>query len=261
MPETHLAGVDLNLLVALDALLAERHVTRAAARVGLTQSAMSRALARLRDLLGDELLVRAGRAMVATPRAEALTDPLRALLADAGALLRRATPFDPATSDRAFRVEGGDFIEELVLPALVPRLRAEAPGVSLVAVGVHTSANALDALERGDLDAIASVPRDTYPPTLRARHLITDGFLCLLRADHPDASALDLPRYVALDHLLVSPMGGGGGIVDALLAERGLARRVAVRVQGFLPVASIIAGSDLVTTLPATLARRVAARG
>jgi DNA-binding transcriptional LysR family regulator len=258
----HLAGVDLNLLVALDALLVERNVTRAAARVGLTQPAMSRALGRLRTLLRDELLVRAGRGMVATPRAEQLAQPLSRLLADADSLLRQGLPFDPRTSDRTFRLEANDFIEELVLPGFVAHLGREAPGIQLAVHSASLASDSAAALERGDLDFVISYARASYPGTLRSRVVYRDGFLCLVRRGHPALAGggLTLERYVALRHLLVAPSGRAGGVVDDLLAELGLARHIAVHVQSFLPVGSIIAASDLVVTMPARLAQRAAER-
>ena len=125
-----LHGIDLNLLAAFDALAEERNVTRAAARAGVTQSAMSHTLRRLRDLLGDPLLVRGGGGMVLTPRAEALRAPLRAALAELARVLDEPAQFDPATSTRGFRVVAPDLFDMLALPRLLPRLAAQAPGMS-----------------------------------------------------------------------------------------------------------------------------------
>src|SRR5688500_17262129 len=133
--ELSLAGIDLNLLVILDALLAERHVTRAAQKVGLTQSAASHALARLRALLKDPLLVRGPRgALVATPRAEALAPALRRALDGLQHALRGDAPFDPATARASFRIATSDYAEIVLLPPLIQRLAKEAPGIDLWAV-------------------------------------------------------------------------------------------------------------------------------
>src|SRR5215217_4782976 len=131
MTAAHLAKVDLNLLVALDALLAERHVTRAARRVGLTQSAMSRALSRLRELLDDPLLVRTPQGMRPTPRAQALGPPLRRTLEEVEALVTGRPVFEPARSRRAFTVAAPDYSQVVMLPAVLARMAREAPGVDL----------------------------------------------------------------------------------------------------------------------------------
>ena len=136
----HVSPLDLNLLVALDALLATRSVTRAAERAGVTQSAMSRTLARLREAFGDPLFVRAGRTLVPTERAAGLAEPLVALLAEAQALLTRGAPFSPATARRELTLHAADLATSLIMPALVARLAREAPGVDVVTLDDATAA-------------------------------------------------------------------------------------------------------------------------
>lgn len=259
MNTAHLSTIDLNLLVALAALLEERSITRAARRLGVTQSAMSRTLGRLRDLLGDPLFVRSGRGVVATARGEALAEPLTRLLSDAEELIRAARPFDPGTATRQFVVGTSDFVVSVMVPPLAARIAAEAPGVDLVLVsgasGVTTAA-----LEAGEQD-LAVLPDSAATPSLRRKPSVEVPFACLLRADHPAIAggSLSLADYAALPHLLVAPRGRPGGIVDRALAERGLTRRVSVQVQTFGVAGEIVAGTSLVATLPLPVARAHAA--
>jgi len=271
-----LSAVDLNLLVAFDALARERNVTRAAHRVGVTQSAMSHALRRLRDLFDDPLLVRGQGGMALTPRAEALVVPLRSGLVTLGRALAQPAGFDPATAARTFTLATVDLFDVLVIPALLARVRAEAPSVDL-AVTPTGDRRLADQLETGEVDA-AIMPRvdadeparagdsDDGGPGLLRRRLFRDGFTCLLRADHPAlagargrrATALSLAAYAGLSHVLVSPTGAGPGLVDRALARHGLARRIALRIPHFWSALAIIARSDLVLTAPTALARFVA---
>lgn len=250
----HLATIDLNLLVALAALLEERSVTRAAKRLGVTQSAMSRTLGRLRDALGDPLLVRSGRGVVATTRAEALGDPLRRLLADAEELIRAPRPFDPATATRRFLVGTSDFVVSAVVPPLAARIAAEAPGIDLVLMSRSTGETA-ESLEAGELD-LAVLPDGALEPSMRRKASVEVPFACVLRADHPAVAggSLSLTDYAALPHLLVAPRGRPGGVVDRALAARGLTRRVSVQVQTFGVAGEIIAATSLVATLPLPVA-------
>jgi DNA-binding transcriptional LysR family regulator len=253
-----LAGVDLNLLVALDALLAEANVTRAAARVGLSQPAMSRALGRLRDLLGDPLLVRDGARMRPTARAEAVAPRVRQILAEVQATLRDAVPFDPARHARTFVLATNDYCGALLLPGLIQRLRDEAPRVDLK-VRALGPATPVEALAEGALDLAVGTFMD-HPPSLARETLFEDGFVCAVRAGHPLAAGrLTLRRYAAAEHLLVSAPGEGPGVADLALAEHGLGRRVAVRVPHFLLALRLVEGTDLLLTLPRRLAEGAAA--
>jgi DNA-binding transcriptional LysR family regulator len=251
-----LAAIDLNALVVLDALLAERHVTRAAAKVGLSQSAVSHALARLRALLGDPLLVRGPRgALVATPRAEAIAPALRQALDGVRTAIRGEPRFDPATVRRSFRIGTGDYAELILLPRLVARLAREAPGVDLWVVPVPDDTAA--ALAAGAIDlAIGVWGAPSWPAGLYQRGLFDEDFRCVVRAGHPaTAQRLTLARFCELDHLLVAPRGTPGGTVDNQLAALGRTRRVAVRVPHFLIAPHVIAASDLVVTIATRLAR------
>jgi DNA-binding transcriptional LysR family regulator len=249
-----LAAMDLNLVVALDVLLAERHVTRAAQRLGITQSAASHALARLRDLLGDPLLVRGhGGAMVPSAMAQRLAPQLRKVLEDLAGVLRGES-FDPATARRTFRLGGSDYVELVLLPKLSARLARLAPGVDL---WVHTFEDWGDAeLSSGKLDCVLAPPRrNARPSGMFEKVLLHESFTCVMRAGHPLArSRLTLARYCEVPHLMVAPRGTPGSFVDDALAAVGRTRRVALAVPHFLVVPYVIAATDLV----ATLANRVA---
>ncbi len=254
-----LAAVDLNLLVALDLLLETRSVREAARRAHVTPSAMSHSLARLRSLLGDELLVRAGQRLVPTPRAEALAAPVRALLVDAERLLAPPGGFDPASLRRAFRVACTDHVSTVLLRVAERRYRAEAPGVDL-----HEHPIAPDSLEQlraGTIDVAIGVFPDA-PPEVRTRPLFTDGFVTVARPDHPRVRGpgLDLDAFLAEGHLLVAPRGTPSGTIDELLAAQGLKRRVARTVPSFLSALWHASESDLLLTVSRRLVAAVAPR-
>lgn len=256
MREVNLAAVDLNLLVALEALLAERSVTRAADRVGLSQPAMSRALGRLRALFGDRLFVRTTEGLVPTPRAEALAEPLARALAGVRGLLR-PDGFDPATYRGRLRLTCPDIQSLEILPPLMDRLRRQAPGLDVEVLNLH--GDGLDMLLAGEAELATG--RFTEPrPGIYGMVAYRSGFACVVRADHPVvAEGLTLERYVDLPHVLVTVTGRGPGTVDEALAERGLSRRVALRLPHFLAAPLIVARTDMVLTLPRALARRMAA--
>jgi DNA-binding transcriptional LysR family regulator len=252
--DMNLRTLDLNLLRVLDALLAERNVTRAAARLHLSQPALSNALARLRRAFDDPLLVRTPRGMVPTPRAAALAGPVHRALAGLEEALddRR---FDPATSDQVFRLAATDYMEFVVFPPLIRRLRAIGSRIALHVAPLGETAKA-EALARGDVDLALGYFRRP-DENLHARALFEERFVCLVRRDHPAARRrLTLKQFVALDHVLVAPSGVARGVVDEQLERRGLARRVALAIPHFLQVPFIVAETDYI----ATLAERVAQR-
>lgn len=242
-----LARLDLNLVRALDALLTERHVTRAAARLSLTQSAASRALARLREELGDPILVRGpSGALLPTARAEQLAPVVRRALEELAAAWRGET-FEAKTSQRRFTVSGADYAELVLLPGLAARLAELAPGVTLGFVPMPN--DLAGALASGEVDAIL-VPGALGGGGLYQRHLFDESFVVAMRAGHPAASGkLTLDRFCALSHLLIAPRGNPGGAVDNALAAMGRRRHVAVSVPHFLVAPHVIAASDLVITM------------
>lgn len=246
---------DLNLLRALQALLAERHVTRAAARLGITQPAMSHALARLRTTLADPILVRTPAGMAPTPRAEAIGASLERVLAEVAELVATPDAFDPATSTRRFRIATSDYIELVLFPKLLARVWEEGPSIDVrvvnlgLTMGDHLTQGEVD-LGIGPLGAFRSLPRGT-----KAQKLFDDEFVCVLREDHPFAKRrMTLDDFCALPHALVSPSGQSGSYVDAALAKLGRTRRVAVELPHFLVAPHIVRETDVVLTLAKRLA-------
>jgi DNA-binding transcriptional LysR family regulator len=237
---------DLNLLLALDALLQEENVTLAAKRLGLSTPATSHALARIRERLDDPILVRAGRKMVLTPRAEQLRPEVRSLVAEATRVLSAAVPFSPRELKRTFTVFTTDHVL-LVLGPIVDRvLREEAPDVSLRFLPSVTD----DWIPLRDGQADLSVCiLGHFPPEFRTRQLFVDRFVCVVREDHPRVGKrLTLDEYVALDHIVVAPLGRPSH-VDSVLAERGLTRRIRRVVPYFISGLLMAAQSDDVLTV------------
>ncbi|MBL8716493.1 MAG: LysR family transcriptional regulator [Myxococcales bacterium] len=255
MHGVHLPGVDLNLLVAFEALLAERSVTRAAARLGLTQPATSHALARLRALLDDPVLVRTARGMVPTERALALEPVVRRALGDLSEALA-PTSFSPATAERMFTLGTGDYAEMVVLPGLAAEVARSAPQVSLLVRPVPEPF--VQELEDRRLDVVLS-PSVPEVAGIHTRRLFDERFVCVVREGHPGVGGrLTLDRYCSLSHLLIAPRGRPGSFVDTALAEMGRKRRVALTVPHFLVAPMVVAESDLVLTLAERVARRFA---
>lgn len=258
--------VDLNLLVAFDVLADESSVTRAAERLGVTQSAMSHTLRRLRALYDDPLLVRAGARMELTPRAAALVAPVRAALEASRQALVDPAPFDPATSRRTYRMAGPDLVELLFLGELVDAF-GEGAGLSLTALPPDRGTP--DALAAGDVDVAitARMLTDSQPepgPGLMRRTLLRDDWSCFVRASHPalgKRKRLSLAAYLRYPHAIVSPTGRGEGVVDQVLARRGKSRQIALRVASFYSAPVAIADSDLLLTAPSALGRMLAHLG
>jgi DNA-binding transcriptional LysR family regulator len=254
--EPKLSAVDLNLLVALHALLSERHVTRAARQLGLSQSATSHALGRLRELYGDPLLVRNGRNLDLTPRAAALLPQLRRGLSELEGSLRVEEAFDPGRARFALRIGTADYGQAILSGPLLALLRAEAPGVDLQATSYP---EVFEQLEAGTLD-FALVAKMKLPRSLLEQRLFSDGFVCMLRQGHPALKKrkhLSFAQYLELEHLLVAPGGTPGSYVDAELGRRGHTRRVALQVSSFLVAPQVVAETDLISTGPELLLRRM----
>ncbi|MEM6927269.1 MAG: LysR family transcriptional regulator [Myxococcota bacterium] len=253
-----LASVDLNLLVSLDLLLDERSVRGAARRAHVSPSAMSHTLARLRDLLGDEVLVRAGRGMVPTPRAEALSEPLQTVLAGARGLLSDEAGFDPSTLERRFAVVCTDHVSTVLLGPAARRIAEAAPRVDMVVSPLVPST--MEDLRRGEVDlAIGVFPE--APPEVRARRLFEDRFVTVHRAGHPRiGSSLSLRTFLAESHALVAPRGTAAGLVDRVLAEQGITRRIAWAFPTFFGALWHVASSDAILTVSARLVAAVAER-
>lgn len=252
----NLAGIDLNLLVALEALLAERHVSKAATRVGLTQPAMSNALSRLRKLLDDQLFVRTPAGMRPTPRAEALTVPLTEALRTVRERVLKQDHFDPHAAERTFNVASQDLEQLVLLPAVTARLAREAPGVRLH-VTTPTGRLPADDLAQGRIDIMIGV-HQAAPAGLMRQTLMTEDFTCMVADTAEAPTKLTLARYAAMDHLLISPYGGMTGYVDEALAKAGLSRQVKLAVPDFAVAPWLLLKTPYVLTLPSRAARHFA---
>ena len=256
--ESPLSQLNLTHLRALDALLSERSVTRAAHRLGLSQSAVSHALRGLRETLGDALLVRGRGGMVPTRRAEALAAPLQRALHDLEAALSATPGFEPTTSHRTFTLATPDGFALTLLPHLLTILRAEAPHIDLDVRPPQMGQPAAP-LESGEVDLAVGVGLDAVPG-VRTRVLQDERFACVARADHARVGdTLDLDTYCALPHALMSPTGSGLGVVDRALAALGRSRRVALRIRSFVAAPLVVAGSDLLLTGPRAQLRAMVA--
>ena len=250
----NLSRLDLNLLVAFDALLTERSVTRAAARIGLGQSAMSHNLARLRTLFGDELLTRGAEGMRPTPRALALADPVRVTLSQIQAAVLQREAFDPSTADRTFRIGLANSIEVAVIPSLLARLSVVAPAVSLRLRPIDRS-TILEDLDTGRLDLGIGV-FDQGQIHHKRRALYSDNFLCLFNPAQVNfIPPVSLEDYLAVPHVLTSLTDDGHGAVDEALAKLKLKRSIALITPGFLAVPFVVRRAPVITTMPSRLAR------
>jgi DNA-binding transcriptional LysR family regulator len=248
MAPKSLAQIDANLLVALDALLAEQSVTKAARRLHVTQSAMSQSLARLRDVFEDALLVRKGERMVPTPLAAGLAEPLARALRDLEHVLQTRMEFQPARDSRRFTVATTDYLGSVLFSQVVAAARRDAPGVDFDFRPFEFPRFA-EALERGELDLAVGVFE--HAPGTETLTLFREGFALLARRGHPYVQGPHtVERFAAFPQVLMAVGGSGPGVVDVALAQRGLSRRVAARVPAFTMGAALVAGSDLLMTLP-----------
>lgn len=250
-------ALDLNLLKALDALLAGPGVSGAAQRLGLSQPATSAALARLRKALGDPLLVRRGNTMVRTARAEELGPRVSALLDEIARTFAPPDAFDPATSTRRVRVLANDYATLVVLTPLAARLRERAPGMVLEILPFDRRFDERFAAREADL---AVGDRDSLRGYRHAQVLFTEHYLSLVRAGHPrlGRGRVALDAFLAEDHALVSSRGRVPGVVDRPLAALGRSRRVVLTFPHFLVAPAVVARTDLVMTVPACIAHSFA---
>ncbi len=240
---------DLNLLITLDVLLAEGNVTRAAQRLRLSPSAMSRSLARLRGTTGDPLLVRAGRGLVPTPRALSLREQVGQLVQDAKAVLRPAEKLDLKQLVRTFTLRISDGFTENFGPNLIARVSAEAPGVRLRFVQKLDKDSA--SLRDGTVDLETGVIDDKTGPEVRTRVLFRDRFIGAVRMGHSLSQGEMTPaRYASGMHVLVSRRGLDKGLMDEVLQQFGLERVIGTFVSGFSGALAIARASELIATVP-----------
>ena len=254
----NLASVDLNLLVVLEALIAEVHVGRAARRVGRSQPAVSHSLARLRELLGDPLLVRIGSRMELTPRAAGLKESLPETLERVRSLLVTES-FQPATSSRRFMVVMHDHLADLIVPDLVKRLQAEAPGARLEILPWQSPSSMTPERLRS-IDLFLSCSEEEFPGFERTT-LFTDTESVVVRRGHPRASRLRTWRtFLDSGHVAVVGRGTAQDPVDVWLSGKRVERRIVLVVPSYVQALHVVATTDLVALLPTRLAQALARR-
>ncbi|HSB11981.1 MAG TPA: LysR family transcriptional regulator [Blastocatellia bacterium] len=259
----NLQSLDLNLLLVFEALMEERNVTRAARRIGLSQPAMSNALTRLRRIFDDPLLVRTPGAMMPTHAAQALIEPVRAALAQLRVALEKKPPFDPAASNRAFHVLTNDYAEIILLARLVGKLRKQAGGVSL---RVHRPPNVFQPPSRTALSDSYDLAIGFFPDALsldasvRSEVLFEEDNVCIASAKHPTIRGkISIRQYATEGHVAVFYKTEGPGVIDTILSQKGLTRRLAVQAPHFASVPFIVSESNLVATVPRRLALKLGA--
>lgn len=246
-------GHDLPLLASLRTMLDEKNITRAAARLGISQPALSAQLARLRDVFGDQLLTPAasGKGMVLTPRGSELREPLRLALQHLADVVSKPSAFDPAKSERTFTIGANDNATAIIGSRLVALTRRDGlSGIRLAFRGIDAT-KLTDQLETGEID-VALVSKSAVPNNMPNRPLLEEKFMMAQRHDHPRGlRPPSLREYARLDHVIVSGDGGGfRGFIDDVLAASGLTRRVGVSVQQYSVVPLLLQSTDLVCTLP-----------
>jgi DNA-binding transcriptional LysR family regulator len=260
MTERNLRGIDLNLLVVFDSLMAERHVTRAAQFNGLSQSAMSKALNRLRYLLDDSLFERREGRMEPTPRALELASPIHEALSEISRTLTSHQAFDPRHVTGTLRIATIDLHHISLLPTLVSRVRHDAPGLNLCILPIERHRLG-EQLATGDVDLVLAPILSGYPE-LRAEPLWKDHLVTLVRTGRLEPMTLETfaagCHVVDAGHVQVSPDGQGNSLVDSILAARGLRRRIAVMLPSSADIPFVVAATDLIATLPSRIVQGLA---
>jgi DNA-binding transcriptional LysR family regulator len=251
--------VDLNLLVYLDVLLRERNVTQAANQLSLSQPAMSNGLRRLRDVFNDPLLVRTSDGMTPTERALELEPLVREILNNVDKALQPIAEFDPSSAKRTFRIMASDYAESTLLPALLSKLRVQAPGISLD-IMTPSDVSFLD-VERGKVDLVIN-RFDSMPQSFHQNTVWVDSFSCLLSADNPLLEDFSFDNYLKAQHVWVSKTGMGVGVgvdpedvqrlgwVDVAIAKLGKKRHITVFTRHYQAAMILAEQNDLVVTLP-----------
>lgn len=254
-----LKDIDLNLLLVFDRMLAEKRVSAVAESLGLSQPAISNALARLRKLLGDELFLRTARGMEPTPFALQLAEPVAYAMGALHSALNQQVMFDPITSTRSFTLAMTDIGEIYFTPKLMETLSGAAPGVTISTVRNNTATSLRDELEAGHVDiAIGLLPQ--LKAGVFQRRLFLQRYVCLFSGTHPLAGKRSVsPKdFSAADHVLVQAAGTGHGKADDVMAAQGIQRRIRLRVPHFVAIGHILRSSEMIATVPERLAQSIA---
>ncbi len=256
MHEVDLRGIDLNLLVLLNALIEQRNVTWAADRMHMSQPAMSRALARIRKLMNDPILVRGGDGLMPTPRAIALHPQLKRLLNDITHLISDV-PFSPQLLTGCITLAATDHEMVVFLPKLMTLIAQVAPQLDVMVIPLFNIA--AECLHDGSIDLAFGVAQATLPSYLCQELLYKDTYITLMRRQHPAGNCLSVEQFSTLNHVQVTAVGNSGGsAVDIALDKLGLHRRIVLQLPSFITALAVVAASDLVVTLPASIAQRYA---
>jgi DNA-binding transcriptional LysR family regulator len=252
-------SIDIRLLAVFDEIYKTRSVTAAAEALGLGQPAVSVALSKLRHHFGDPLFVRTSSGMEPTPFSEGLVRPVRAVLDALEQVLGHRSEFEPASSDRSFRICMTDISQLALLPKLWKRLRATAPGVRIAVSPLSTDTARM--LESGEADlALGFIPQ--LEAGFYQQLLFRQNFVCMVAADHPRITdALSLAQFEAEDHAVISSSGSAPAIVEREITRQRIKRRVALKIPNFLGAAFVIEHTDLLVTIPQRLGDVLQGRG
>lgn len=243
-------GIDLNLLAAFDALMSERNVTRAAARVGVSQPAMSAALSRLRKLLGDPLFRRGADGLLPTPRARELSEPISRALRQIEATLVKMPEFVPGEAVLTVNLGLSDYPAFVLLPVLLEAMAKQAPGISINAHAFVDRDHAVDLLDAGVIDVAIGVPPTHPEGRILTRPILRDEFVVIVARDHPATQrGMNMETYLSLPHALVSPEGQRHGLVDQVLAQQGLQRKLSLTLPHMFAVPGIVARTGMTATV------------
>ena len=251
----NLSKVDLNLFIVFDAIYTEANLTRAGQIVGITQPAVSNALARLRETFNDPLFVRTAQGMVPTPMAQNIIGPVRNALSLLRVSVQESRIFNPLQASKTFRISMTDLTEAVILPPMFQRLRRLAPAVVIESFLCKRRETTKE-LAAGRLDFAVDAPLNT-DPQVRHVKLMEDQYVCALRKGHPlNKEKITLDDYLALTHIHISSRRNGLGYVDLALGKMGLQRKIALRSQHYLMASQVLQQTDMVMTVPERFARR-----
>ncbi|TEA78220.1 LysR family transcriptional regulator [Allopusillimonas ginsengisoli] len=243
-------GIDLNLLVAFDALMNERNVTRAATQVGVSQPAMSAALSRLRKCFSDPLFLRSAEGLLPTPRARDLAEPIAQALRQIEFTLVKKPEFVPEKATLTFTLGLSDYPAFVLLPSLLQALETTAPGVSLNVHAFNDRDDAVDLLDAGVIDAAIGMPPTHADGRILTRPVLQDRFVTIIAKDHPAARrGMSMKTYLDLHHVLVSPESERYGLVDQALAQQGKKRKLALTLPQMFAVPGIVARTSMTATI------------
>jgi DNA-binding transcriptional LysR family regulator len=243
-------GIDLNLLAAFDALMSERNVTRAATQVGVSQPAMSAALSRLRNLLGDPLFLRSANGLLPTPRARELAEPIAQALRQIEATLVKKREFVPGEAALVLNLGLSDYPAFVLLPALLEALGEQAPGIAVNVHAFNDRDDAVDLLDGGVIDVAIGVPPTHPEGRILTRPILRDEFVTIVASHHPAARrAMNMKTYLSLPHALASPEGQRHGLVDQALAQQGKHRTLALTLPQMFALPAVVARTGMIATI------------